>query len=585
VSDVLGLAQSLRKLSDQQLVDLCRRCLVQPAHLKDFFDLAEQILNPRSVSAWLASQNGASLKALAESGTSTESVDPLFKVLAQRYSIDPKSLGEDFSRISGWLGQTSLHSVTSPGFSQEAGSDSSELDAYAARDAGIRGFLAIQAMTEFVYELEHKFLSEVGKAGLALPDVKRFAILLGVEREQVRELWELAHTNNLVAVQDSRWVLGGMAGAWLEADVLKRWGYAVESWLKLLGHASGKELARELANSEQRTFAELLAHVYPLADVSPGSRGAKLAAHAELLGLTSRGAVQPWFEAAVNGDLKSASSLVKGFFPAHQSRVILQADLSVVAPGPLDEKVELELREFVEADSVGLASHFRINALSISYALERGHSVDDIRSSLLRISGQSLPQPIDYLLNDVAKRFGRIKVVADESTGGCFIRVNDSTLAIELVNDLRHRIIALRQLEPELLFSKYSVDVVYFTLRDFGHLAVRATDKGEVIAPVKLSQRVGTTPKPDAIESMVERLRGSEQKAAEGDDESKLRQLQLAIKNKASVRVIYSGKDAVQYEFLLEPVGVANGRLRARDRKADIERTLPLANIVSLELA
>jgi hypothetical protein len=376
-----------------------------------------------------------------------------------------------------------------------------------------------------------------------------------------------------------------MAGAWLEADVIKRWNYAVESWLKLLGQSSGKELGLELAPADSRTFAQLLADVYPLADVSPGSRGAKLAAHAELLGLTSKGAMQPWFNDVIEGSLESATGLVRQYFPAHQPRVILQADLSVVAPGPLDERVELELREFVEADSVGLASHFRISALSISYALERGHSVADIRDSLLRISGQVLPQPVDYLLNDVSKRFGRIKVVADESTGGCFIRVNEPTLAIELVNDLRHRIIALRQLEPELLFSKYSVDVVYFTLRDFGHLAVRATDKGQVIAPVKLSQRVGTTPKPDAIETMVERLRGSEQKAAEGDDESKLRQLQLAIKNKASVRVIYSGKDAVQYEFLLEPVGVANGRLRARDRKADIERTLPLANIVSLELA
>ncbi len=585
MSDVLGLAQSLRKLSDQQLVDLCRRCLVQPAHLKDFFDLAEQILSPRSVSAWLASQNGSSLKALTAANTDSLSHDPLFDVLSKRLAGDPKSLGEEFGRISKWLSQGSLHSVTEPGFRQEVGDASAGLDDYAAKDAGIRGFLAIQAMTEFVYELEHKFLSEVGKAGLALPDVKRFALLLGVEREQVRELWELAHSNNLVAVQDSRWVLGGMAGAWLEADVIKRWNYAVESWLKLLGQSSGKELGLELAPADSRTFAQLLADVYPLADISPGSRGAKLAAHAELLGLTSKGAMQPWFNDVIEGSLESATGLVKQYFPAHQPRVILQADLSVVAPGPLDERVELELREFVEADSVGLASHFRISALSISYALERGHSVADIRGSLLRIAGQVLPQPVDYLLNDVSKRFGRIKVVADESTGGCFIRVSEPTLAIELVNDLRHRIIALRQLEPEVLFSKYSVDVVYFTLRDFGHLAVRATDKGEVIAPVKLSQRVGNTPKPDAIETMVERLRGSEQKAAEGDDESKLRQLQLAIKNKASVRVIYSGKDAVQYEFLLEPVGVANGRLRARDRKADIERTLPLANIVSLELA
>jgi hypothetical protein len=35
-------------------------------------------------------------------------------------------------------------------------------------------------------------------------------------------------------------------------------------------------------------------------------------------------------------------------------------------------------------------------------------------------------------------------------------------------------------------------------------------------------------------------------------------------------------------DYLLEPTGVSGGRLRGRDRKADIERTLPLSSIVSL---
>ena len=582
MSNVLGLAQSLRKLSDDELAELCRRCLVQPTHLKDFFDLAEQLLAPRSIQAWLASQNNSTLLALAGQNPKQSSSDPLFGLLAQRYQSDPKSLGEGFTTlIQGGIARLRL--ADTPTVEQHS-SSKNEVDEYGAKDAGIRGFLAIQALTEFVYELEHKYLSEVGKAGLALPDVKRFATLLGVEREQVRDLWELAHANNLVSVQESRWVLGGMAGAWLDSTIGERWRFALDAWLKALGRGSALELAQALDEVETRTFAEILGAVYPLADSTPGSRGARLASHAEILGLTSHGRLQPWLRSALVQDSSNATQAIEKFFPAQQNRVIVQADLSVVAPGPLDEVTENELREFVEADSIGLAAHFRISATSISYALERGHSVQNIRGTLLRISEQALPQPVEYLLNDVSKRFGRIKVIADESTGGCFIRVNEPTLAIELVNDLRHRIIALRQLEPEVLYSKYSVDVVYFTLRDFGHLAVRSTADGVVIPPEKLSQRVGIEPKPDAIEAMILRLRGSEQKAAEGDDESKLRQLQLAIKNKAAIRVVYSGKDDVQYEFLLEPVGVANGRLRARDRKADIERTLPLANILSLEL-
>ena len=35
-------------------------------------------------------------------------------------------------------------------------------------------------------------------------------------------------------------------------------------------------------------------------------------------------------------------------------------------------------------------------------------------------------------------------------------------------------------------------------------------------------------------------------------------------------------------DYLLEPASVGNGRFRARDRHADIERTLPLSSVVSI---
>ena len=38
--------------------------------------------------------------------------------------------------------------------------------------------------------------------------------------------------------------------------------------------------------------------------------------------------------------------------------------------------------------------------------------------------------------------------------------------------------------------------------------------------------------------------------------------------------------DDVDYQ--LEPASMGGGRLRARDRKSDIERTLPLSSIVSV---
>jgi hypothetical protein len=40
--------------------------------------------------------------------------------------------------------------------------------------------------------------------------------------------------------------------------------------------------------------------------------------------------------------------------------------------------------------------------------------------------------------------------------------------------------------------------------------------------------------------------------------------------------------DGSHVDYQLEPASVASGRGRARDRKSDIERTLPLSSIVSV---
>ncbi|MFT4123587.1 MAG: hypothetical protein QM635_07135, partial [Microbacteriaceae bacterium] len=57
------------------------------------------------------------------------------------------------------------------------------------------------------------------------------------------------------------------------------------------------------------------------------------------------------------------------------------------------------------------------------------------------------------------------------------------------------------------------------------------------------------------------------------------RQLELAVRSRLSVAVSVRMPDGVVQEYTIEPTGIAGGRLRARDRQADLERTLPLARI------
>jgi hypothetical protein len=61
--------------------------------------------------------------------------------------------------------------------------------------------------------------------------------------------------------------------------------------------------------------------------------------------------------------------------------------------------------------------------------------------------------------------------------------------------------------------------------------------------------------------------------------------VELAIKTKLEVTVVVRMPDGTEVPYLLEPAALAGGRLRARDRRADIERTLPLSHIVAVDPA
>jgi hypothetical protein len=56
----------------------------------------------------------------------------------------------------------------------------------------------------------------------------------------------------------------------------------------------------------------------------------------------------------------------------------------------------------------------------------------------------------------------------------------------------------------------------------------------------------------------------------------------MAIKGKLGLTVTVRMPDGSLLDLQLEPASVAGGRLRARDRKSDLERTLPLSSIAAV---
>ena len=128
--------------------------------------------------------------------------------------------------------------------------------------------------------------------------------------------------------------------------------------------------------------------------------------------------------------------------------------------------------------------------------------------------------------------------------------------------------------------------MVYFGLRECGFLAIRVDGEGKVISPIATAAPMAATASISPIEAKLASMLTEDQKLGGSDgDEFLIRQIQLAIRNKAllKIQVRLTGGELTTFELL--PSALANGRLRGKDRKAQIERTLPLSTIVELDLA
>ena len=449
------------------------------------------------------------------------------------------------------------------------------------RDASLAIFDVIQALTELIFELEQRYIREVGKRGVGLPDVKRLAAHLSKSNEYAKQVFELAQFANLAEIEGSRWQLGQRAENWISWSDRERWSHLAETWLSLLGDEAAREL---LAILPAESFERRLAEVYPFADSTATNRIKKVAEIANLIGLIANSQATRWL-GLLSTSLQTASERAIAGLPSAAERVIIQADLTLIAPSPLPTELEISLRRFADTEQIGMASSYRLSALSVSHGLETGLAIDEIRALLLRLSAKELPQPVDYLLKEAESRFARLKVYAIKSGAHSQIVSTDKILLAEIHNDQRLKPFALHFDEAGSLHSRFEAELVYFALREANFVAVRVDENGEVLSPQKLSSKNKVSEQRQSVVEDITRMREADtQGTSDPDDDDLLRQIQLAIKYKAKMVIVLKTSNGEQVEYLVEPVGVANGRLRAKDRKADLERTLPLSSVVSISI-
>ena len=580
MSELKALVDGLRGLEATERRSLIAGRLINLAGIEDLYALAEALNSPKSYAALVGSLSHSQLEALAKIARGEQADQAIQDSLRKQLLIyqDGDAI-KIFDGLHNTLREMRAFTRPIPVIPDHGrGPDITGVD----RQAGIAVFQTIQSLTEVIFDLEKHLVREVGKGNVGLPDVKRLASALSCTNDQAKGYFSLAAALGLTLVHDGRHRLTAKSVTWLDAEAEIR----IENLLVHFRDVLGGDLINSLASLKESIYLPVWFQTnYPFAENRPASRIGNILGLAEDLGLAFEGWTTSWFGSLLSGDPSALTEMV-GHLPAIQGRIILQADGSIIAPGPLATKVEASLRRVAETESIGLASTYRLTPLSITHGLELGETVSGIREMLAGLSALSLPQPIEYLLTDVEKRFGRLLIGPGNLEWRSQISSEDTVLLTEISTDTRLKPFSLHRQAPELLACRFEPSVVYFGLRECGFLAIRVDGSGRVISPISTVEPMVASLAESPIDSKINEIFADDQKLNSLDsDELMIRQIQLAIRNKALLGLKVKVADGSLAEFELMPSGIANGRVRGKDRKAQIERTLPLTSIVSIDLA
>ncbi|MFI6500137.1 helicase-associated domain-containing protein [Nonomuraea typhae] len=196
---------------------------------------------------------------------------------------------------------------------------------------------------------------------------------------------------------------------------------------------------------------------------------------AEQIGVTGLGALSGHARAMLAGE--DGAAVLAPLLPDPVDHVLLQADLTAVAPGPLTSDLNRWMTLAADIESKGGATVYRFGESSIRRALDAGQGAEEMLAMLERHSATPVPQALSYLVADVARRHGRIRV----GTAGAYVRCDDPALLDQIVADRRAAQLRLRRLAPTVIASRSSRAVLVDSLRAMGYAPVAESLDGDVI--------------------------------------------------------------------------------------------------------
>jgi hypothetical protein len=480
--------------------------------------------------------------------------------------------------------------------------------------------------------------------GLGVRELRKLARELDADERRAGLVVELAAGAGLVADTEAtapEWMPTTNADAWLEARIEQRWATVAAAWLdlpRLPGLAGqrdekdralaplSEELRRPLARGDRRRILGALTNLSAGTGVgSPDELAAVLAwraprhggrlrddlvrwtlQEAGTLGIVALGAITSAGRDLLADGPAPAAKRMAAALPDPIDHVLVQADLTVVAPGPLEHELATEIGMVADVESAGGATVYRVGDASVRRALDAGRTAAELHELFATRSRTPVPQGLDYLIDDVARRHGRLR----GGTAGSFLRCDDEVLLAEVLANPVAASLELRKIAPTVVISPLPLIEVLDSLREAGFTPAAEGPDGHVVDLRPPGRRTSPRPRQDRrpgtpqaptdaqLAAVVRQLRVGDRAGGRrgnavsptpgtgmSDMAVTVAALSAAMRQRREVWVGVVDRSGVASQRLVAPVSVGGGVLEGIDHGSGEVRRFQLHRITSVELA
>lgn len=484
--------------------------------------------------------------------------------------------------------------------------------------------------------------SVLRSGGLAIRDFASAMRLLSTDAPTASLSIELAHAAGLLADdQEERpvWTPTDAFDLWVDGPAPTQWAALALAWLsmpRLPGLASDRtnvlanELDRKAVIGLRLGVLSLLAEAPAGALIDQASISAVLNdrqprragqlreqvisstfAEGLLLGMMVEGALSTAARALITDAPKDreakAAAAMAAAMPALVDHVLIQADMTIIAPGPVATSLGAALRRVADIESRGHASVYRISESSIQRALESGWDAAQIRGVLTAASTTGLPQALGYLIDDTARRHGAVRV----GTASSYLRCDNEATISTILADRRLRTLDLARIADTVIVSQAPSGELISGLRSAGYAPAAEAPDGTVVvrnlrqhrAPSPRHRRIATA-RPDPttlITAAVKGLRAGDRAAhaprqntiagPAGVSEMKattstaiIAAIRTAISEATPLWIGYADTDGTTTEQIIDPIRISGGTVTAFDHRTEQVRGFMVARISGVAL-